>query len=289
MTLAGKIKFGFILGILFIFPVFAQTGEIQIPVGQIDSLIKERINIFVQDNSGTILELVSKKDELLNLKKEVLEQGQKKVDWWLTVIATLITIVTTIASLVFAYNVISIKKSLKEVQDEAFKRIQELGEIAEKEKEKLEKNYSEKEDFLKKEQDVIKQSIEFITDFSVAIGLLGGKRYNEAKVKYEVLLKKNNLTKEQRAMCFRHLGIIFYEQNPKDLNSTLDCYKEAKNLGMTSSGLMFNIARVLIELKKYTEAISIIEEGLCNFPNDANLMDIKDEATQALMVSGKKL
>jgi hypothetical protein len=48
------------------------------------------------------------------------------VDWWLTVIATLITIVTTIASLVFAYNVISIKKSLKEVQDEAFKRIQEL-------------------------------------------------------------------------------------------------------------------------------------------------------------------
>jgi hypothetical protein len=31
--------------------VFAQTGEIQIPVGQIDSLIKERINIFVQDNS----------------------------------------------------------------------------------------------------------------------------------------------------------------------------------------------------------------------------------------------
>jgi hypothetical protein len=29
---------------------------------------------------------------------------------------------------------------------------------------------------------------------------------------------------------------------------------------MTSSGLMFNIARVLIELKKYTEAISIIEE-----------------------------
>lgn len=51
MSFSRKIKFLLTFGFLFISPVFAQTGDIQNPNAQIDSLVKDRMNIFVQDNS----------------------------------------------------------------------------------------------------------------------------------------------------------------------------------------------------------------------------------------------
>lgn len=119
-----------------------------------------------------------------------MEQGQKKVDWWLTALG----IIITLATVLFVYDAIAIKSSLKEVKEEAKLKIEELESEAESkikefenevklkisdleavsinERDALKEIYKQEKNELFEKQKILEQAIDFSIEFSRAMSLL---------------------------------------------------------------------------------------------------------------------
>lgn len=91
------------------------------------------------------------------------------MDWWLAFLGVIITLATVL----FVYDAIAIKSSLKEVKEEAKLKIKELEDFAADEKQKLTEIYKQEKDELNTKTKELEQAMEFTIEFARAMAFFG--------------------------------------------------------------------------------------------------------------------